>query len=504
MLGADSINLALMVADSGLIDTAVQDILRQPELLMMSERPGVKRSIKKHLKKWHKTVRHKVTTRRNSDWLTEQLALYQDTIYLDEQRFLENVDSIIVNIHPNSSFHTIVHSQRNTMSAHSINFAQSFCRQWYECLKKDVERTQTEALETHKSKLLDELYKRLETLKELERVSEQGESGNQGRLWDLAGAKLTKRDFSRIANYSEFLKKNGDLMSIVKQLGRMAQQVEAPELNRAQCDNLQCNEQPSDFAIDDIVGIHTSDDINKLLPNETMYLAYPELETVFYQHLAEKRLLSYKSEGKQRSVRQVNAPKHDQRSEEKEQGPFIVAIDASASMMGFPERCAKATAYAMMKLAIEQDRECHVIIFSSTFITYDFTGQSGLQEVSDFLSYSFMGGTDLEKVLEHGVELMTGEQYRNADLLLISDFIAPRQSQALEDKIRNLQGHHNRFHSLCLSKYGNPEVLALFDCQWRYHPSAMGRLLKKPIKHLKSKMDSTLIPAQGQQSATIG
>jgi uncharacterized protein with von Willebrand factor type A (vWA) domain len=498
MLGADSINLALMVADSGLIDSAVQDILRQPELLVMSERPGVKRNIKKHLTKWRKTVRQKVTTRGRSDWLTEQLSLYQDTIYLDEQRFLEDVDSIIDNIHPNSSFHTIAHSQRNTMSVHSINFAQSFCRQWYECLKKDVERTQTEALETHKSKLLDDLYKRLETLKELEGVSVQGESDNYGRLWDLAATKLTKRDFARIGKYSEFLKKHGDLMSIVEQLGRMAQQVEAPELNRTQCDTLQYSEQTSDFATDDIVGIHTSDDINKLLPNETMYLAYPELETVFYQHLVEKRLLSYKSEGKQRSVRQVNAPKHDQRSEEKEQGPFIVAIDASASMMGFPERCAKATAYAMMQLAIEQDRECHVIIFSSTFITYDFTGQSGLREVSDFLSYSFMGGTDLEKVLGHSVEIMTGEQYRNADLVLISDFIAPKQPEALEEKIRNLQGTHNRFHSLCLSKYGNPEVLDLFDCQWRYHPSAMGRLLQKPIKHFKNKMDNRPVETLGQ------
>ncbi len=497
MLGADSINLALMVADSGLIDGAVQDILRQPELLVMSEKPGVRQNIKKHLTKWRETVRHKVTTRRRSDWLTEQLSLYQDSIYQDAQCFVGNVDTIISKIHPDSSFYAIAQSQRNKKPVSAIAFAQSFCRQWYECLKKDVEHSQSEALETHKAKLLEDLYKRLATLKELERVSEQGESENQGRLWDLAAAKLTKRDFSRIASYSEFLKKHGDLMSMVKQLGRMAQQVEAPELNRAQCDNLQYSEQKSDFATDDIVGIHASDDINKLLPNETMYLAYPELETVFYQHLVEKRLLSYKSEGKQRRVRQINTPKHDQRSEEKEQGPFIVAIDASASMMGFPERCAKATAYAMMQLAIEQDRECHVVIFSSTFITYDFTGQSGLQEVSDFLSYSFMGGTDLEKVLEHGVEVMTGGQYRNADLLLISDFIAPRQSQALEQKIKSLQGKYNRFHSLCLSKYGNPEVLALFDCQWRYHPSAMGRLLQKPIKRLKHKMDNKPIATTG-------
>ncbi len=42
----------------------------------------------------------------------------------------------------------------------------------------------------------------------------------------------------------------------------------------------------------DIVGIHESDDLNKMLPNETMFLAYPELEVIFYKHLADKRLLS--------------------------------------------------------------------------------------------------------------------------------------------------------------------------------------------------------------------
>lgn len=76
--------------------------------------------------------------------------------------------------------------------------------------------------------------------------------------------------------------------------------------------------------------------------------------------------------------------------------------------------------------------------------------------------------------------MMQGDQYKNADLLVISDFIVPKQEQEITDKVAALKGRYNRFHSLCLSKYGNPEVLGLFDTQWRYHPSLVGQLIKKP------------------------
>jgi uncharacterized protein with von Willebrand factor type A (vWA) domain len=75
---------------------------------------------------------------------------------------------------------------------------------------------------------------------------------------------------------------------------------------------------------------------------------------------------------------------------------------------------------------------------------------------------------------------MQGEQYKNADLLVISDFIAPKQEQETIENMLVLKGCYNRFHSLCLSKYGNPELLSLFDSQWRYHPSLMGKIVKKP------------------------
>jgi uncharacterized protein with von Willebrand factor type A (vWA) domain len=279
--------------------------------------------------------------------------------------------------------------------------------------------------------------------------------------------------------HAEFLKKNKGLQEIAEQLGRMAGEVDDPDLNRTPAEALQMVEEKSDEATDDIVGIHESDDLNKLLPNETMFLAYPELEVVFYKHLVDKRLMNYRMQGKSRTLRKVKAYQPEHKQFEIEKGPFIVCVDASGSMSGFPEQCAKAMAYALMQIALAERRECYVMLFSTQQITYELTKQDGLREASDFLSYSFHGGTDLDPVLEQSVELMNSDKYRNADLVVLSDFIAPKPPEALLEKIATLKHQKNRFHAVSLSRYGNPQLMAMFDHCWAYHPNLVGRLMKK-------------------------
>lgn len=40
MLGADGLNLALMIADSGIIDAAVNDLMGRSQVMMMAEHRG--------------------------------------------------------------------------------------------------------------------------------------------------------------------------------------------------------------------------------------------------------------------------------------------------------------------------------------------------------------------------------------------------------------------------------------------------------------------------------
>ena len=480
MLGADGLNLALMIADSGIIDSAVNDLMARSQVMSLTENRGVRAKVKNHLLKWRGTVKKRITNVCETERFQQELALYQDVIHWDEQTFFDNIPEVIKKLEWHSAFYLKARRLiEKNKGLYNPMFPHYFCDQWYQSLSDAIRQAQVSELEASKEKLLQDLYQRMETMKNMDGVTQEGDESSLGRLWDMAAAKLSKTDLSAMKRHAEFLKKNKGLQDIAQQLGRMASEVNDPELNRAPTEDIQMVEEKSDEATDDIVGIYESDDLNKLLPNETMFLAYPELEVIFYKHLVDKRLMNYKMQGKSRTLRKVKAHRPENMQADVEKGPFIVCVDSSGSMSGFPEQCAKAIAYALMQIALAEDRDCFVILFSTEQITYQLTRQDGLRDASDFLTYSFHGGTDLEPVLVKSIDLMRGERYRNADLVVISDFIAPKQSQELQQQVTNLKKQHNRFHAISLSKYGNPELMSLFDHCWAYHPNWVGRVMKK-------------------------
>lgn len=480
MLGADGLNLALMIADSGIIDTAVNDLLARSQVMMVAENRGVKSSVKNHLNKWRGSVKKRITKVCETERFQHELSLYQEVIHWDEATFFLKINDVVKELEWHSAFY--IQARRLLEKNKAINnpmFPHYFCDQWYKSLSDAIKQAQVSELKVNKEKVLADLYQRMETMKSMDKVTETGDEGSVGRLWDMASAKLSRTDLSVMKRHAEFLKKNKGLQEIAEQLGRMAGQVDDPDLNKAPAEELQMVEEKSDEATDDIVGIHESDDLNKLLPNETMFLAYPELEVVFYKHLVDKRLMNYRMQGKSRTLRKVRSHKPEHKQLDVEKGPFIVCVDASGSMSGFPEQCAKAMAYALMQIALAEERECYVILFSTEQITYELTRPDGLREASDFLSYSFHGGTDLEPVLIKSIDLMSSDKYRNADLVVLSDFIAPKQPEEVLEKVAQLKSRKNRFHAVSLSKYGNPALMSMFDHNWAYHPNIVGRLIKK-------------------------
>ncbi|RZQ91295.1 ATPase RavA stimulator ViaA [Vibrio vulnificus] len=480
MLGADGLNLALMIADSGIVESAVNDLMARSQLMVMAENRGVKASVKNHLSKWRGSVKRRITKVCETERFQQELSLYQEVIHLTENEFFERIDDVVRKLEWHSAFY--LQARRLLDKNKGLNnpmFPHYFCDQWYQSLFEAIKQAQVTELEANKEKVLNDLYQRMETMKNMDKVTDSGDEGSVGRLWDMASAKLSKTDVSVMKRYAEFLKKNNGLQEIAEQLGRMANEVDDPDLQRTPAEELQMVEEKSDEATDDIVGIHESDDLNKLLPNETMFLAYPELEVVFYKHLADKRLMNYRVQGKSRTLRKVRAQKPDNQQVEIEKGPFVLCVDASGSMSGFPEQSAKAMAYALMQIALAEGRDCYVILFSTEQITYELTKQDGLREAADFLTYTFHGGTAFESVLMKSIDLMSGDKYRNADLVVLSDFIAPRQSEEMLAKVEALKEQKNRFHAVSLSKYGNPALMSMFDHCWAYHPGLVGRLLKK-------------------------
>jgi uncharacterized protein with von Willebrand factor type A (vWA) domain len=334
-------------------------------------------------------------------------------------------------------------------------------------------------MKQHKQALLADLYQRVETLQAMPEMTESGDPNKLGRLWDMAAAKLRKSEVNLLKQFAVFLKSQKGLQKIAEQLGRMADQVSDPNASNAPVEEPQLVEEQLEQVTDDIVGVHEGDDLAKLLPNETMFLAYPELEVIFYKHLVDHQLMNYQMQGKQRKLRKVKTYKKAADETMLDKGPFILAIDSSGSMQGFPEKCAKALAYGLMQIALAEKRDCYVIMFSTELITYELTKKDGLREVLNFLSYSFHGGTDMASALQQAIKQMSEDKYQNADLVVLSDFIAPAPPSELLETIKQLKAQKNRFHALNLSTYGNPELMQVFDHLWDYTRSPMQRLFKR-------------------------
>ncbi|MGF1681521.1 ATPase RavA stimulator ViaA [Photobacterium minamisatsumaniensis] len=477
---SEGLNLAMMLAESGIIDNAIHEMMMRPQLIVAAEsNPGIKSAMKSQILKWRGQVQRRITKVSVEERFHQEIELHQDVINWGRDYFDEHVLDVVKQLEGHSAFYFKAKTLlERDLQKHNPMFQSYFCHQWSQHLTQALTEAQLNELEQHKEKLLADLYQRIETMRQMEEVTEAGDEKKAGRLWDMAKAKLTKSDVTTLKSIATFLKKNNGLQEIAEKLGRMANEVDDPNKERVRSEDLKMVEEQSDNVTDDIVGIHESDDLSKLLPNEAMFLAYPELEVVFYKHLVDKRLLNYRMQGAQRKLRRVKAFKRQTKQVEQDKGPFIVCIDASGSMNGFPEQCAKALAYGLMQIALAEDRDCYVIMFSTQQITYELTKQDGLSEALNFLSYSFHGGTDLGPVLDQSIDLMCGEKYKNADLVVLSDFIAPSQPEEMMKRITKLKEHKNRFHAVNLSKYGNPELMTIFDHCWSYHPSKLGRLLK--------------------------
>ncbi|ORT52495.1 protein viaA (plasmid) [Vibrio sp. qd031] len=479
MLGIDALHLALSAVESGMLEAAVSDLVTKTALIPVAQKRGVGRSVKSQIKVWKAKTKSRASHVCETEQFADEINHYQSVIQLTEDQFMRQFDDIVDAILPSSDFYEQANRFKHGTQRHdNPMFPHHFCRHWYATIEDSIKVAQSKQIELDKERLLADIYRKLETLSQMDEVTVSGEEGQLGQLWDMAGAKLSRSDFTAIKQTATFLSKHHQLHQIAQELGRMAGEIDDPDLNVTLAEELVFVEETSDEATDDIVGIHESDDLNKLLPNETMFLAYPELETIFYKHMADKRLMTYRTQGKARTVRKLEAHTPAHKDAVIEKGPIIICVDASGSMSGFPERCAKAMAYALLQIALTDKRECLVYLFSTQHISYQMTEADGLKEAANFLSYKFHGGTAFEPVMEDAVNQMEKSQFRNADMLVISDFISPKLSEGLVQKMNSLSSDHNRFHALTLSKFSNPELLGMYNKTWHYHPTVMEKLMK--------------------------
>jgi len=207
----------------------------------------------------------------------------------------------------------------------------------------------------------------------------------------------------------------------------------------------------------DINGISQGDDLNSLLPIEYCYLADDSLRPVFMQRFVEKRLQVFDK----RSIHLADNKRGEVRISG--QGPFIVCVDTSGSMQGERERLAKSAILAIAMLTEKTHRKCYVINFSDEAVGLAINDLGrDLPMLAEFLKQGFHGGTDITPALTEASNIINGNDYKDSDIVLISDFEIPPIGRQLNQKVEAMKSRNTTFFGLV---FGNkPEVEYLNLC----------------------------------------
>lgn len=194
---------------------------------------------------------------------------------------------------------------------------------------------------------------------------------------------------------------------------------------------------------------------------------------------------------------EVDVAKKDQK------GPVIICVDTSGSMQReflvensvserserrTPENIAKTVTFALSKIAMEEERKCYLISFSTKIETLDmsdFKSGDALTRIVQFLRMSFNGGTDASPALRHSVQMLQKDDYKNADVLMISDFVMGTLPDDLVKSIEEEKKKNTDFYSLVIGSSGNQGTIACFNHNWLYDTSD-SRAQRHLVEHLQT------------------
>jgi len=244
----------------------------------------------------------------------------------------------------------------------------------------------------------------------------------------------------------------------------------------------------------EIIGINHAKSLNEVLPTEFALLSDELTEDLFLAKYTSNTLLGNQYADKELINSSDTLIETRQKTKLKEKGPFIVCVDTSGSMEGEPERIAKALCFGILKMAQQEQREAYLINFSTGIKTIDLTNLgSSLESLAKFLTLSFRGGTDITLALAECINKLNTNNYKEADVLVISDFIMYKIEDDIELQIKQHQNNKDsKFHALILSDSPTDEALAIFDNFWVYDPFTK-KIMQQLYKNVKKINTNNLI-----------
>lgn len=269
-----------------------------------------------------------------------------------------------------------------------------------------------------------------------------------GVLWDFRIGELSEDDISLLKRWIDFINDYKDIEIICESMGRRVDIENA--INNIEFKDSYNYSNKKITSKDEIVGIYFSKDIENIVPEELSLLCDRDFEKLFKLKYIENRLMCFDKNSyifDERETRKIQSGYIDGR------GPVIICIDTSGSMKGINEYIAKATMLKIVMQALSEDRNVYLINFSVEIYACKFSKNYCLNELIDFLKLSYHGGSDIYKALYEANRIMKTDDFKNADVLVLSDFIMedmPYHLIKLCDK-QKLKG--NKFFAVSIGKF---------------------------------------------------
>lgn len=356
-----------------------------------------------------------------------------------------------------------------------------------------------EQIEAKRKEFLDSLYSKIDNFIRIESVLSPFIK-NLGRLWDLSEGYFETSGFEVLGTFAELLEKDESLQELAELLGKQSRSQSIFEKEMREKVALHSNWQPKRAYRGEINGLKYSNDISAALPSELSLMNNPALKKLFQLKFAQKQLLSYDYQIQEESDVESKEKEEVEIEKKEKKGPVIICVDTSGSMNGTPENIAKTITFALSKIAIEEDRKCYVISFSTAIQTLDLSDFSGnpINKLVQFLKMSFNGGTDAKPALNQALKMLSENEWKNADVLMISDFVMQALNKELADKIETEKKKNTVFYSLTIGDSGNKETIQCFNHNWFYDmnsPQAgrhLAEQLNEVIKHNTSESETGL------------
>lgn len=260
------------------------------------------------------------------------------------------------------------------------------------------------------------------------------------QTWGLMGGRWNTLEFERLLSVARLQRKYPLLIEVADRMGRKAD----PAGNKHIGTTSGRSEAMEHASQSDINGISMGRNLNALLPTEWAHYLDAELEDVFLQKYVTGRLQTFEYKSNQ-----INASRSLHQRRARPQGPIIVCVDRSGSMMGDPEKVALSLLMRLTEWCQTARRDCYLIGFNTRTLPIDV--MQNRAALLRFFQQRATGGTDACEMMDKTFELIGKHpRYGGADVLWITDFRIPLPPAPYFAEMARLQKADTRFYGLQL------------------------------------------------------